>query len=347
MSRLFFVLISLITSQAYAVNVENLYQAQAEITTQDEQERQKLTPKILQKVLSKVVGDSEALADIDISDLLDQSDRFVNQYAYVKRYSLGNEAEQSLSLTFNEQSLNDSLRAINLPVWGKSRPEVLFWLVIRKGSRETVFGTEQMTSPLITVIRQQVDTRGVPLFLPLMDLEDEEQLKFADSSEKLDKNNPFTLASSRYEPKVILLGVVSEHEGKTLVTWQWLVDKQHHQFKTEGELSEALQSGINEFANKLAEQFIDVDKKYVKQEYQLYISQVDDYKDYFYVTSYLSNLKYVSKVNVRTLEASELEVSIVLEAGLHIFEQVLKEDGLLSKKQPNSRVSNLEYRLNP
>ena len=347
MSRLFFVLISLIMSQAGATNVENLYQAQAEITTQDKQERQKLTPEILQKVLSKVVGDSDALANKDISHLLEQSDRFVKQYAYVKNYSLGNESEQSLSLTFNEQSLNDSLRAINLPVWGKSRPEVLFWLVIREGSEETVYGTEQMTSPLITVIKQQVDIRGVPLFLPLMDLEDEEQLKFADSSEELDKNNLFTLASLRYAPKVILLGVVSEQEGNTLVTWQWLVDGQHHQFKTAGELSEALQSGINEFANKLADQFIDIDKKHVKQEYQLYISEVDDYKDLFHVTSYLSNLKYVSKVNVRTLEASELEVCIVLEAGLHFFEQVLEDDGLLSKKQLKSRVSNLEYRLNP
>ena len=346
MSRLFFVLISLTMSQAHATNVENLYQAQAEITTQDEQERQKLTPEILQKVLAKIVGDSDALTNKDISYLLEQSDRFVEQYAYVKRNRLDNEAEQSLSLTFNEQSLNDSLRAMDLPVWGKSRPEVLFWLVIRKGSQETVFGTEQMTSPLITVIKQQVDTRGVPLFLPLMDLEDEEQLKFADSSEKLDKNNLFTLASVRYAPKVILLGVVSEQEANTSVTWQWLVDGQHYQFETEGELSEALQSGINEFANKLAEQFMDVDKKYVKQEYQLHISEVDDYKDFAHVTSYLSNLKYVSKVNVRTLEASELEVSIVLEAGLHFFEQVLEDDGLLSKKKLNSRVSNLEYRLN-
>jgi|TARA_B100000795_G_scaffold126780_1_gene94517 hypothetical protein len=347
MSRLFFVLISLITSQAHATNVENLYQAQAEITTQDEQERQKLIPEILQKVLSKVVGDSDALANKDMSPLLEQSDRFVKQYAYVKRYNLGNEAEQSLSLIFNEQSLNDSLRAMGLPVWGSSRPEVLFWLVIREGSQETVFGTEQMTSPLITVIKQQVDIRGVPLFLPLMDLVDEEQLKLADSSEELDKNNLFTLASVRYAPKVILLGVVNEQEGKTSVTWQWLVDGQHHQFKTEGELFEALQSGINEFANKLADQFIVVEKKYVKQVYQLHISQVDDYEDFSHVTSYLSNLKYVSKVNVRTLEASELEVSIVLEAGLRFFEQVIEEDGLLSKKRLNSGVSNLEYRLNP
>ena len=337
----------MITSQAHATNVENLYQAQAEITTQDEQERQKLIPEILQKVLSKVVGDSDALANKDMSPLLEQSDRFVKQYAYVKRYNLGNEAEQSLSLIFNEQSLNDSLRAMGLPVWGSSRPEVLFWLVIREGSQETVFGTEQMTSPLITVIKQQVDIRGVPLFLPLMDLVDEEQLKLADSSEELDKNNLFTLASVRYAPKVILLGVVNEQEGKTSVTWQWLVDGQHHQFKTEGELFEALQSGINEFANKLADQFIVVEKKYVKQVYQLHISQVDDYEDFSHVTSYLSNLKYVSKVNVRTLEASELEVSIVLEAGLRFFEQVIEEDGLLSKKRLNSGVSNLEYRLNP
>lgn len=347
MSKLFLVLISLITSMAHATNVENLYEAQAEITSQDEQERQELTPTILQKVLSKIVGDSDALADKDISHLLEHADRFVKQYAYVKRYSLSDVAEQSLSLTFNEQSLNDSLRAMDLPVWGKSRPEVLLWLVIREGSQETVFGTEQMRSSLIKVIKQQVDIRGVPLFLPLMDLEDEEQLKFADSSIKLDGSNLFTLASVRYEPRVILLGVVSKQEENTLVTWQWLLDGQYQQFKTEGEMSEALRSGINGFANKLADQLIDVEKQYVKQEYQLHISEVRDYSDFSRVTSYLTNLKYVSKVTVRTLESSELELSIVLGAGLDFFEQVVEEDGLLSKKGLNSKVSNLKYRLNP
>ena len=347
MSKLFFVLISFITSLAHATNVENLYEAQAKITTQGEQERQELTPTILQKVLSKVVGDSDALASKDISHLLEHSDRFVKQYAYVKRYSLSDAADQSLSLTFNEQGLNKSLRAMGLRVWGKSRPEVLFWLVIREGSQETVFGTEQMRSPLIKVIKQQVDIRGVPLFLPLMDLEDEEQLKFADSSEELDDNNLFTLASARYAPKAILLGVVSKQEENTTVTWQWLMDGQHQKFETVGEMSEALRSGINEFANKLADQLIDVEKQYVKQEHQIHVSEVRDYSDYSRIISYLSNLKYVSKVSVRTLESSELELSIVLEAGLVFFEEVLEKDGLLSKKRLNSKVRNLKYRLNP
>jgi hypothetical protein len=112
-------------------------------------------------------------------------------------------------------------------------------------------------------------------------------------------------------------------------------------------MSEALRSGINGFANKLADQLIDVEKQYVKQEHQLHISEVRDYSDFSRVTSYLANLKYVSKVTVRTLESSELELSIVLGAGLDFFEQVVEEDGLLSKKGLNSKVSNLKYRLNP
>ena len=347
MSRLFFILISLITSQAHATNVENLYRAQAEITTQDEQERQQLTPTILQKVLSKVVSDSEALASKDISYLLEQSDRLVKQYAYVRSYNSGNEAEQSLLLTFNEQALNDSLRTMELPIWAKSRPEVLFWLVIREGDQQTVFGTEQLTSPIIKIINAQVAVRGVPLFFPLMDLEDEEQLKFLDSPKEFDDISLFRLASERYKPKVILLGVVNKKEERIAISWQWLINREHQQFKTEGELSEALRSGINIFTNNLAKKVTDVDKQYTKQEYRLHISQVEDFKDYSRVTSYLSNLKHVSKVTLRTLEASELELSIVLDAGLHFFEQALEEDELLLKEQLSSRGSNLKYRLKP
>lgn len=348
MSRLFFVLILLITSHTLAASVDNLYQAQAEITSQGEQERQQVTAAILQKVLLKVVGDRAALANKDISPLLSHADRFVERYAYVQQDKQGNKTAQSLSLTFNEQDLNETLRALALPIWGKSRPEVLLWLVIKEGKQQTILGSESQSSPLFGIIQQQADNRGLPLFLPLMDVEEQQQLRRAQSSHALDETNPFLLAAKRYGAKVILLATVNKQAENISVDWQWLADGQHEQFKSEGEPTEALRNGVNQLADTLATQFTQEDKSPLKQDYQLHISQVKDFSDHSRVVSYLTNLQYVSKVDVMRLNASGLDVSIVLDAGLLIFERTLEVDGFLSKqaiiKKPTPTI--LQYRLN-
>lgn len=322
MSRLFFVLILLITSHTLAASVDNLYQAQAEITSQGEQERQQVTAVILQKVLLKVVGDRTALANKDISPLLNHADRFVERYAYVQQDKQDNKTTQSLSLTFNEQGLSETLRGLALPIWGKSRPEVLLWLVIEEGKQQTILGAESQSSPLFGIIQQQADNRGLPLFLPLMDKE-QQQLRRADSTQALDEASPFSLAAKRYGAKVILLATVNKQAENISVDWQWRVDGQHEQFKTKGEPVDALGSGLNLLVDTLATQLSQLDKSPLKQNYQLHIIQAKDFTAHSCVVSYLTNLQYVSSIDVMSLNASGLDVSIVLDAGLLIFERTL------------------------
>ena len=349
MSRLFFVLILLITSHTLAASVDNLYQAQAEITSQGEQERQRVTAVILQKVLLKVVGDRVALANKDIRPLLSDADRFVERYAYVQQDKQGNKVTQSLSLTFNELGLNETLRAMALPIWGELRPEVLLWLVVKEGKQQTIVGSDNSPSPLFGIIQQQADSRGLPIFLPLMDIEDQQQLRHVQPSQALDEANPFSLAAKRYGAKVILLATVNQQAENLSVEWQWIVDGQHQQFKTKGVPVDALASGVDQLADALATQLSKVDKSPVKQEHQLHISQVNDFSDHSRVVSYLTNLQYVSRVDVMRLNASGLDVSIVLDGGLLIFERTLEADDFLSKqaitKEPSLTI--LQYRLNP
>jgi len=75
MSKLFFVLISLITSMTHATNVDNLYEAQAEITSQDEQERQELIPTILQYVFFLIVSSYTSILFFENTGFLNTIDR--------------------------------------------------------------------------------------------------------------------------------------------------------------------------------------------------------------------------------------------------------------------------------
>jgi len=58
-----------------------------------------------------------------------QTDQLTQQYQYHRINKISDDLTQpdqlEVLLTFNEAGLNQSLADVGLPIWGKSRPEVL------------------------------------------------------------------------------------------------------------------------------------------------------------------------------------------------------------------------------
>ena len=190
MSRLIFVLISLMGTATYAVEVDDLYQSRTAIVSQNDQVREQATVKILQQVLLKVVGNQAALANKDLSPLLNQADQFVAQYAFLRDPTHSDSGLQ-LQLTFNEKALNQAISARGLPIWKKSRPESVVWLVVNAANKQKILGAEDESQTAYRLMKQTTEKRGLPIFLPLMDLQDQHQIRFAQTATKLTEDNVF------------------------------------------------------------------------------------------------------------------------------------------------------------
>ena len=81
MLRLFFSLIFVFAASIVsAAEVTDLYKAQAPVASQSEEDRQRLAPELLKQVVVKVVGDRRAVEQADISALITDADRYVDQY---------------------------------------------------------------------------------------------------------------------------------------------------------------------------------------------------------------------------------------------------------------------------
>lgn len=258
MSRLFFVLISLMGTTSFAAELADLYQSHTAISSQNEVERQRTTATILQQVLVKVVGKQSALAKKDLSGLLEQADQFVTHYAHERDPVCAN---QQLRLTFNEKALNQVLSAMGLLSWHKSRPESLIWLVFSNDNSQRILGAEDQGSTAYQVVRQAARQRGLPIFLPLMDLQDQHQLRFTQSALTMDEDSPFVQPSRRYGTDIITLASVVTNQQDVSITWQWLKEGELQRYQSEGELSSALSQGVNMLADALAGEFAVVDTK--------------------------------------------------------------------------------------
>lgn len=348
MSRLIFVLIAILSSITQAAEVAELYQSRTPISNHSDEERQQATARILQEVLLKVVGSPTMLASKDLRPLLAQAEGFVSQYAYQRNLTTVGDSQQHLVLKFNESELNQAIAAIGLPVWGSRRPDTLVWLIVDEGGEQIIVSSGEENKQLFQLIMQTSEQRGLPIYLPLMDIQDQQELKDLKSAMTLSKDSPLMQASERYAAEIVVLAKVIKKQEQVWVDWQWLKGDQLQRHQSSGKMAEALASGINELADTLANELAIADKHDIKKrDYQLVVSDINNFTDYSRVQSYLHGLGMVSKVNIISLKDKQLDLKLRLALGLTAFNQAISDDGLLIQKNPQQNANIIHYRLRP
>jgi len=348
MYRLFFVLISLIATQAFAADVANLYQSQLRIQSQSEIDRQKLTPKILQKVILKVVGDRALLADKDLSPVLSQADKLVKQHEYHQLNVISDDVTKpdqlALSLTFKDIELNKHLRALGLPIWSKSRPETLIWLAVNRDNKRSIIASDNKLLHIVENLQQAAKARGLPILLPTMDLQDQAEVSFVDLWGGF--SDPIVTASARYGAEVVLMAKVSENNGVSQIRWQAIINNEMEQWQSKGNINSAITSGVDQLADHLARNFTQViDNNDLKNKMRIEVSQVRDYADYSRLMTYLAKLQYISNIRVLTMQPDQVKIEFDLEGNETGFNQSLKVDRVLVEKSMQSGI--VQYQLLP
>jgi len=351
MHRLFIVLISLLATNSFAAEVANLYQSPIPVASQSEQERKQLAPQALRQVILKVVGDRSALDLTDLNPLIGRAESLVQQFQYERINDINADLTQpdrlALLLTFNQSSLNQSLTNLGLPIWSKTRPEVLVWLALDDGQSRTLIGSENSEHNIASLLVQSADARGLPILLPVMDLQDQAQVKFADVWG--DFSQSIESASQRYAPAVTLIARVSlKNAGTSQVHWHAIINGQSESWQSRGDLATALNAGIEELTDRLARRFTQVVSRHqFDQQLSLHIDNVRSYADYSRLIGYLSNLQYVTDVQVAKLAAEQVALTLSFKGDVNVLNRTLAIGRVLAEDNGYSAANEMRYRLLP
>jgi len=349
MHRLFFVLILLIATQASAVDVANLYQSQSPVSSQSEEERLKAAPDILRQVILKVVGNSETLKTADLAPILAQSEQLIQQYQYHRVNSVQDDLtlpdQLEVLVSFKQSLVDKALTTLGLPIWSKSRPETIVWLAVDDGrSRSLVGANEQST--ISQEINSAAQLRGLPILFPVMDLEDQSQVKFTDLSAGF--YDTIELASQRYgAPLILMVKVETISADIVQITWNVLISGQSEQWTSRGDTVTAVTAGMNEFTNRLANRFSQrIYANTSSEELVLHINNVRNYADYVQVSKYLTDLQNVSDVQTSNIIGDAIELRVSFSGDITVLNRTLAVDRLLIEESYSS-VSTLTYRFSP
>jgi len=328
--------------------VGGLYEAIVPVETQDETERRQALHKAMWQVLVKLTGDSAIVDDERAKTLINDAQRYVQQYRYLEPATDGSEAGLRLWTGFDPAAVDEALRRLGIATWGRERPATLVWLAVEDDRGRRLVGMEQ-TSPYLNLLARRARERGLPLLLPLMDLEDTARLSATaifDADREAIKD-----ASGRYPADTVLAlslsGVDSERATArwTLMTGEADGDK----WRTEGgSAEEAIAGGVERLADTLARRYAPKTFAGQARRIRLAVSDVDGFDDYARTQRYLAGLSSISRVDVVAVEPGRVVFELESLGGEESFEQAVAIGRTLRPAEGDGGDENTRsYRLMP
>ncbi len=278
-----------------ADDIPGLYETEITVSTQDAGERKAALTAAMRQVLLRVSGRGIVLTITAIEEALTQPTRYVQRYRYRNRAGADGAQEKRLWVRFDEKAINKLLRDNRMPVWGRTRPAVLVWMVVDDRESRILLGKD-ISHPARAFLEEQARLRGIPLRWPMLDLIDRGNITASDVWGSFEDS--ILKASRRYQTEAVLVGrVYKRYDGSWSVRWT-LYDHGHREdWNARAEsLVEALIPGVDHTAGILAQRFARVETGEQGQSLLVQVEGINSLPAYNRVLKYLSGLSLVSNV---------------------------------------------------
>lgn len=352
-------LVSLGLLWAGAANAELVRQMHTQVVlvaNQSTETRSAAASEALGQVLVRMSGSAEVLTVPAIERILQQPKAYLESFHYEASGELidyqGQPVQASrLILKFSGSALEKALRDARQPVWPANRPSTLIWLVSQTADGAQIISPaeDEIVDRSLTLAAADA---GLPLALPLLDLQDQMSISAADLW-RFDQDVIRT-ASRRYAVDAVLVGRYSEtSSGRWLGSWLFEHKGKQQLFDTDSEsLETAISSGLQQVAAYLAGLYGVVANDMPANALVAKIDGVKDFGSYVQVLDYLNKLAIVGHVGLLALEGDQLTVSLFVEGEDGVLMDTLALDRKLNyikdlsvQEQPAYRIGSINHPL--
>ncbi|MDX1538668.1 DUF2066 domain-containing protein [Arsukibacterium sp.] len=203
-------LLILLSNLVAAVEVENLYVADVSA----EQNQRQWQSNALAQVITRLTGITDLTVYPQVASELDDPAKYVKQFESVRQ-----NGSNRLRVLLDASLINLLLQQQGIAIWGAQRPEILAWIVQQQGAERTFL--RQQENELVKLLLQKLAESGVPVTLPLYDIDDLMQLTETDVWAGFWQ--PINQASARYRPDMIMTLAFDEisRDGEKLQRLSW------------------------------------------------------------------------------------------------------------------------------
>lgn len=333
-----FLIAVLVVPSLWAKPVDGLYDARVPVPDQQQSSRQHGAKSGLVEVLHKVTGFPVPADNEVINRALDIADQYLYQFSYE---AVGKDEWDAsippgsswLKMRFESKAVHRIIKQAQLPLWGSNRPTILVWGMIDENTRRVIVDGEE--SQVLKAIQSAAQKRGLPVILPLYDLED--SIRLPQESLWGLFSDPVKEASARYEAdSVAAVRIFKGRNNKWTGQWRFYFKEREYQFEFETDgLLEQMLSGLSASAEVLANTYAIKPSDESNGSLKIQVAGIANLKQYAGVIKYLEKLSVTKSVFVSSVKGSDLQLDIALNGSLSQFNQVLRLDKKLNQIQIN------------
>lgn len=305
--------LALIASPANsAVELKQLYQSSVAVNSQAAAERDQALQTALRQALLKISGDDSLLEQASVRQALRNVRDYVVQYGYRQ------EDELQLWAQFDQQKVNQLIQQAGSGIWSNLRPELLIWLAIEDESLQRQIIASGDETVFVQQLKNAAASRGLPIKLPLLDLNDTMSISVLDVWGRFDDQLAF--ASARYSPDGMVIARVYQADS-AVTSDRWMLDwtLQLGELRWRGEVTGMDLSSLGgkliaDLSNRLAQRYrIGTDIEQVNQ-WQLEIYDLADLIQVIKAEQLLSSLPAVTSVQLVAFGSNKAEFELSLQA---------------------------------
>jgi len=201
-----FLLVCYLFSAVYvqAIEIKGLFEVEVSALSQSREDRNAALREAMSIVLNRLMIGDNINQDVTVKIALDNAASYVDQYQY--ELNVGAKAGSDMRVmrvAFNEEILMELMRSSSLAIWNEIRDEVLVWMVVEKFGQRAILDVDHHVE-VEQALQAAAKLKGVPILLPLMDLEEKQKVLVADVLSAYPEK--LMQASERYDVAAILSG---------------------------------------------------------------------------------------------------------------------------------------------
>ena len=235
-----------------------------------------------------------------------ESDRYVRQYSF-RSDSMGSAPTASiLVVEFESKTIVELLRSESLPIWRLERPRTLIWYEYSSQDEAKMLSDSDISS---IPWKQTAYERGVPLIVPLMDLEDRKFVTDASVSGRFDSD--FLQASARYNAELIVIvrSIALHFERQRIFVELWSDELNSMEMSFDAVPGETVAVAVvGRIAKILAKQFAILPHQ--ASTFRIAIRGIDSIREYKSVMTIVGQYELIDTVAVASVSAGLLELKI-------------------------------------
>lgn len=296
---------------AFALPVQGLYLEQITVANQGEQERRRAYTEAFSRVITKVTGERRWLQHPQVAAAINGAERYVAEVSY-RSSGLSGQQSGQLEVRFDQSLVDNLLNQANIPVWDSNRASVLVWVTVQgTDGRRTMLGSSA-EHELLEQVRRFADERAVPVLIPILDLEDRRLVNPAQAW-ALD-TAALRAAADRYDADSVLAGrVLTTPSGELVGFWQLIFREEADMFDHIAALDSYMDMPLDRASARLASHFGLVASEFEREDsVSIRVEGINSLQDHAQLVSYLESLSVVQQVQVSSLSAQGVELTLSL-----------------------------------